>query len=277
MEVKPVGSKQPPNYPLKEDVTADALKAQPPQRWAVNKAALIAMGALVTVSLTGCRTAGAPLPPEMTTEDTAGIMAATETPLVDTLVIGEPLMSTIPIAPLFVHGNGMGAYGCQMVAPPVFLSEDEALSVVNEVAKDYGLEFSAKGSASFTDVLEPSVNLNDPENTLPSDAYITLRPDFMDASHGVAIEFVSVEDVKAWHKSGNAMSSVEQYDTRGAAAQLSDALDDAYSDTISTAGVLYDPCELSETSETESRTQSVEQLKKQARDFFEWLKSQGVI
>ena len=186
-------------------------------------------------------------------------------------------MPTIPIAPLFVHGNGMGAFGCQMVAPPVFLSEDEALSVVNDVAKDYGLEFSAQVSIEFSDVLEPSVNLNDPENTLPSDAYITLRPDFMDEAHGVAIEFVSVEDVKAWHKSGNAMSSVEQYDTRGAAAQLSDALDEAYSDTISTAGVLYDPCELSETSETDSRTQSVEQLKKQAKDFFEWLKSQGVI
>ena len=238
---------------------------------------MIAMGTLVTVSLAGCRTAGVPLPPEMATEETAGIIAQVETPVIETPIMGEPMMPAVPIAPLFVHGNGMGAYGCQMVAPPVFLSEDEALSVVNDVAKGYGLEFSAKVSADFTDVMEPSVNLNDPENTLPSDVYITLRPDFMDASHRVAIEFVSVEDVKAWHKSDNAMSSVEQYDTRGAAAQLSDALDDAHSDSISTAGVLYDPCELSEKSESASREMSVNQLKMQAKDLFEWLKSQGVI
>ena len=282
MEIRPVGGKQAPNYPRKEDVSPETLKAKPPQRWAANKAALIAMATLVTVSLAGCRTAGVPLPPEMVTEETAGITApmetsVIETPVIETPMIGEPMMPAIPIAPLFMHGNGMGAYGCQMIAPPVFLSEDEALSVVNDVAKDYGLEFSAKVSADFTDVLEPSVNIMQPENALPSDTYITLRPDFMDAAHGVAIEFVSVEDVKAWHRDTGVGCSVEQYDTVGAAAQLSDALDDAYTDTISTAGVLYDPCELSEKSESASREMSVDQLKKQVKDFFEWLKGQGVI
>ena len=277
MEIRPVGGKQAPNYPRKEDVSPETLKAKPPQRWAANKGALIAMGTLVSVSLTGCRTAGVPLPPEMVTEETAGITAPMETPVIETPLMGEPMMPAIPIAPLFMHGNGMGAYGCQMIAPPVFLSEEEALSVVNDVAKDYGLEFSAQVSAEFTDVLEPSVNIMQPENALPSDTYITLSPDFMDQAHGVAIEFVSVEDVKGWHRDTGVGSSVEQYDTKGAAAELSDALDDAYTDTISTAGVLYDPCELSEKSESASREMSVDQLKKQARDFFEWLKGQGVI
>ncbi len=277
MEIRPVGGKQSPNYPRREDVSPETLKAQPPQRWAVNTAALIAMGTLAAVSLAGCRTAGPPLPPEMATEETAGIIAQVETPVIETLMMGEPMMPTISIAPLFVHGNGMGVYGCQMVAPPVFLSEDEALSVVNDVAKEYGLEFSTKVSAEFTDVLEPSVNIMQPENALPSDTYITLRPDFMDEAHGVAIEFVSVKDVKAWHKDTGVGSSVEQYDTKGAAAQLSDALDDAWSESIATAGVMYDPCELSETSETASREMSVEQLESKAKDFFEWLKSQGVI
>jgi hypothetical protein len=117
----------------------------------------------------------------------------------------------------------------------------------------------------------------EPENVPVSDTYISLRPDFIDAKHGLAIEFVSVEDVKGWYKEGNMMSSVEQYDTKGAAAQLSDALDDAYSDTYVTAAVLYDPCELSETSEAQSRFMSVQQLKRQAKDFFDWLKSQGII
>lgn len=266
MEIRPVGGKQAPNYPRREDFSPETLKAQPSQRWAANKAALIAMGTLATVSLAGCVSFGG-----------APLAAPMETPVINAVLPGGVLALTIPIAPLFIHGNGMGAYGCQMVAPPVFLSEDEALSLVNDVAKDYGLEFSAQVSVDFTDVLEPSVNIMQPENALPSDTYITLCPDFMDASHGVAIEFVSVEDVKAWHRDTGVGCSVEQYDTIGAAAQLSDALDDAYSDTISTAGVLYDPCELSEKSESASREISVDQLKKQAKDFFEWLKSQGVI
>ncbi len=278
MEIRPVGGKQAPNYPRREDFSPETLKAQPPQRWAANKAALIAMGTLATVLLAGCVSfGGAPLASDIVTEETAGITVPMETPVIDAVLPGGVLALTIPIAPLFVHGNGMGAYGCQMVAPPVFLSEDEALSLINDVAKDYGLEFSAQVSADFTDVLEPSVNIMQPENALPSDTYITLCPDFMDASHGVAIEFVSVEDVKAWHRDTGVGCSVEQYDTVGAAAQLSDALDDAYSATILTAGVLYDPCELSEKSESASREMSVDQLKKQAKDFFEWLKSQGVI
>lgn len=279
MEIRPVGGKQSPNYPRREDVSPESLKAQPPQRWAANKAALIALGTLATVTLAGCMPfGGAPLTSDITTEETAGIAIPTETPIEETLAMGEPLMATIPIAPLFVHGNGMGAYGCQMVAPPVFLSEDEALSVVNEVAKDYGLVFSVNANAEFMDVLEPSVNINVPENAHPPDKYIALRPDFMDEGHGVAIEFVSVEDVKGWHRGGKEMSSLQQYDTKDASAQLSDALDDAWIDSITAAaGVLYDPCELSETSEEASREMSVEQLKAQAKDFFEWLKSQGLI
>jgi hypothetical protein len=65
--------------------------------------------------------------------------------------------------------------------------------------------------------------------------------------------------------------------TLGAAEQLSEALEQAdvpygyYS-----AAVLYDPCESAKT-ETESRSLSKQQLKAQAKDFFEWLKNQGVI
>jgi hypothetical protein len=296
MEIKPVYDAQPPEYPRKEDMTPEKLEASPPQRWVNNAAVTIALGALAAMSLAGCAPepplAGVPLPPEMTTEETAawgtatpsatcepyaGVPMPAETPIMTYMPAGDIAPPTLNVAPLFVHGDGQGAYGCVMVAPPVFLSEDEALSVVNDVAKDYGLEFLTHVSAELTNVLEPSVNIMQPENTLPSETYMTLRPDFMDATHGVAIEFVSVEDVKAWHRDTGVECSVERYDTIGAAAQLSDALDDAYTDTISTTGVLYDPCELSEKSEAQSQAMSLEQLKAQAKDFFEWLKSQGVI
>lgn len=293
MEVKPVHSIQPPEYPHKEDVTPETLKAVPPLRWANNVAAKIALGTLALVSLGGCaRTAGVPLPPEMTTEETtawgtaapvvtyeqtAGVPMPAETPVITYMPEGDIAPTTLNIAPLFVHGDGMGSFGCVMVAPPAFLSEDEALSVINEVAKDYGLEFSEGSDIEFSGVLQPTVNFTEPENTPASDALMTMHPDFADMAHGVAIEFLSVEDVKSWADPEGVWASVEQYDTKGTAAQLSDALDEASSGSSVTAGVLYDPCELSEKSETQSRTMSIEQLKAQAKDFFEWLKSQGVI
>lgn len=288
MQIRPVGSKKDPAYPRKENITEEMLKASPPQRWTKNAAAKIALGTLAVVSLAGCapemQTAGVPAPPSGETEGStvwetplATSPAPSETPIIEMTLSGDVMPPTINIAPLFVHGDGIGAFGCVMVAPPVFLSEDEALSVINGVAKDYGLAFSADVSVEFSNVLQPSVNIMEPENTPPSNTMVTLKPDFSDEDHGVAIEFVSVEDVKGWAQEGSVASSVEQYDTKGTAAQLSDALDDAFSDTLATTAVLYDPCEFSEESEKETRKLSVEQLKNQARDFFEWLKSQGVI
>ena len=36
------------------------------------------------------------------------------------------------VAPVFEHGKGRGIAGCIVVAPPVFLSEEEALQVISE-------------------------------------------------------------------------------------------------------------------------------------------------
>ncbi len=36
------------------------------------------------------------------------------------------------VAPIFEHGEGRGAIGCVVVAPPVFLSEEEAWQVIEE-------------------------------------------------------------------------------------------------------------------------------------------------
>jgi hypothetical protein len=165
------------------------------------------------------------------------------------------------------------------------------LTVINEVAKEYGLEFSDQGKAEFSTVLRPVTHFatpdaNAPGGTAPPDVFITLKTDFSDSRHGVAIEFISVEDVKSWCKDSSGI--MDEYDTKDAAAQLSEALENARPKEVYTAGVFYDPCESYEPEDlsvkvdwdevdAKSREMSGEQLKKQARDFFEWLKAQGVI
>lgn len=291
MEIRPVKETRVPRYPVKESVTEQQIKAQVPKRWQDNKAAKLALGALAVMTLGGCETpplAGVPAPPE------ASVLVESPFPtdesIIDNTMMGEVMAPTIMVAPLFTHGGGMGAYGCDMVTPPVFLSEAEALEVINDVAKEYGLEFSDQ-NLKIEDVLEPITSINGAVEK-PVQNYILLKPDFADIQHGAAIEFVSVEDVKKWNQ-GPEEAMIEQYDAKDAAQQLDIALEGIYSEDIGAAGVLYDPCETVELSDKQIgkmsddqtreqyvqqiRTLSEEQLKKQAVDFFKWLKEQGVI
>ncbi len=281
MEVKPLMYIKKPKYPLKEELNEEELKQRIPKRWMVSPAAKIAFGTLAAVTLTGCTYGGAPSVAYNVSE---------------TSIISDTYPAMINIAPLFEHGEGRGSYGCMMIAPPVFLSEEEALVVINEVAKEYGIEFSAEGSPEFTNVLQPAVNIYSPEDQALSNKTMSFEADFADSGRGVLIEFVSVEDVKKWHQDKGYASSVENYNTKNAADQLSDSLESAAVFGYTT-GILYDPCERCKPeefsndeewnqeereaawnkAEAKAREMSEEQLKAQAKDFFEWLKTQGVI
>ena len=305
MEIKPVPGANAPKYPVKEEISADTLKTQPPQRWAGNKAAKIALGTIAAMSLAGCAPepplAGVPLPPEMSTEGTAASVSATpeltyeptagvpeppQTPVITYMPDGDVLPPSISIAPLFLHGEGTGAFGCVMIAPPAFLSEEEALSVINAAAAEYGLKFTQGDTPTLSNVLQPATKMYNSDVPKPPDEYITLSPDFADAAHGVFIEYVSTADVGEWNYTEETISA-GTYATADAAAQLSEALEGAVPDNYGyNVGVLYDPCasvgkqepeDLSSQPSEKSAALAREQLKAQAKDFFEWLKSQGVI
>jgi hypothetical protein len=47
----------------------------------------------------------------------------------------------VEIAPLFIHGDGLGAIGCVVISPPVFLSEADALEVITAVLEKEGITF----------------------------------------------------------------------------------------------------------------------------------------
>lgn len=61
------------------------------------------------------------------------------------------------VAPIFEHGVGHGAFGCQAVNPPVFLSEEEARQVIVEEGKRAGIFFSPD-SITLPDIKVPITN-----------------------------------------------------------------------------------------------------------------------
>jgi hypothetical protein len=278
MDIKPVKNMALPQYPKREEVSAGQIKDTLPRRWAASPAAKIALASLAAMSLAGmsaCDAApgGAEITPALTTE-----ASVSQSPIVSDIPMGDVAAPMISVAPLFLHGEGLGAFGCMMETPPAFLSEDEALSVINNVAKDYGLEFTAGDAPVLDNVLQPVPDTQETGLFKPKESYEAFTPDFADAEHGVSIEFVSMWDAKDWN-CGNYKSTACTHDTREAAAQISEALEDAASDNYidATVGVVYDPLISDETAPDDGLSEAKTQLAAQVKDFCEWLKAQGVI
>lgn len=185
--------------------------------------------------------------------------------------------------PLFVHGEGRGSYGCESVAPPVYLSEDEAAQVIRETAKEYGLSFTGEGTVSG-DALPYTTLSGTIDETykgeLPLDGY--------DEATGLGYLFVSRDDIAAWQKDTGLSSTVAIYDTKETAQKLAD--------TVKNTAVFYDPSEDADlldryfvdteepyteenlaAYEAAQKTQMEEKLRAQVMDFIAWLQAQGII
>lgn len=183
--------------------------------------------------------------------------------------------------PLFVHGNGRGSFGCDSVLPPVYLSEDEAAQVIRETAREYGVDFSGKGTVESKKLPYTNVYGVEMKDTYKG----TLTLDGYDSTLGIGFEYVSQKDVSNWHKDTNMMSTVETFDMKGTAERLTDA--------VTGTAVFYDPGMDYSTmpdwhSEedwdravdeycTRQKERMTEDLRAQVVDFLEWLKGQGVI
>jgi hypothetical protein len=128
------------------------------------------------------------------------------------------------VAPIFEHGDGRGAIGCMMVAPPVFLSEEEALQIIQEElqqakiilpVRDYpipGVIIEKKKRCLNIDSIHKDIKIATDKNknknsasriiqfatnNLTKDVIISTAPyscDIANASQHIAVEFVSREE-----------------------------------------------------------------------------------
>lgn len=120
---QPISRYDTPAYPTRLDVTTapQLLAAQSPRGWLSNRELMALASALLAANLAGCdggtaRTSRGRLPP-----DAAAV-----------------------VAPVFEHGEGRGLTGCVALSPPVFLSEEEALTVIREALAAYGLQLTER-------------------------------------------------------------------------------------------------------------------------------------
>ncbi len=271
------------NYPTKEQIQLHPeLLRTVPRRWARNPVVLTALSLVLSAGLTACGTASDSILPDSNSAPAASdASGASNQPTSGNSTIsaensaGDAATLDIPI---FAHGTGRGSYGCESVAPPVFLSEEEAMQVIEEECAAHGIDLTGQktisGTFPATSTLPETISGGASSQTYTGE----LSLDGYSEDLGIGVEFVSTDDILDWKTDTGMAATVEEFDLKGTAQRLADCTDNV--------AVFYDPTandDLDFTGSNEesyvesSREQSLEELRAQVRDFLQWLKAQGVI
>lgn len=261
MQLQPLRRYPQPQLPTREvvDEQPDLLRLLP-NRWQGNAAVVTALAACLALSASSSNSAKKP-----------GTVAR--------------------VAPIFVHGDGIGSFGCRVINPPVFLSEDEAIEVIRDEAKRAGVTF-AKSDKTLPKIELATVprGYGDKQPARPVKAQ-SIALDGTDAKRSISFEYVSREDLVKWQgdPSENPSSSVYSYNVGGAAKDLRAGL--AKSKPAGTYAVFYDPVGTQKNDRSTSSNcyalqggalmagteEARNDLRAQVKDFIKWLKAQGVI
>ena len=293
MNIKPMTSYKKPSYPTYQESKEDAqLLKNLPQRWGKNGsiASLIGTGILIHVAGTG-----------------RGEDAATENV---TVSIIEPVehergtvtnaVRTIPatrVAPMLeaaLANDGRGSFGCVAVAAPVFLSENEAMDLIEAELEKAGLKVKdlvTVDGLNIPDANAKSESLSglgkrDKEEERDWRKFkmkkLTEGPytfDLGTEDKSVVIKFLRTRDYDHWRDNQGIGSSVSVYDLPTFATQVSDAFKARTNGTPVVIGLFFDPMASAKWKDNAAdiKAQSREKLRAQVLHFVEYLKKEGVV
>lgn len=263
------------NYPTKEQILLHPeLLHTVPRRWARNPVVLTALGLVLSAGLTACGTTPESIFPDNSVPAASDETGASDQPVSDHSS-NDPATLDIPI---FAHGTGRGSYGCESVAPPVFLSEEEAMQVIEEECAAQGIDISGQktisGTFPATSTLPIAISGSDSDKTYAGE----LELDGYSEALGIGVEFVSTDDILDWKADTGMAATVEEFDLKGTAQRLADCTENVAVFYDPTADDYRDFTGSNEESYVENgKEKSLEELREQVQDFLQWLKAQGVI
>ncbi len=182
------------------------------------------------------------------------------------------------IAPIFEYGIGVGARGCVMIAPPVFMSEDDARRVIEDEFRKQNIIIS-KRNILYSNEKVDTMNYYDREKPTDSRKFLLELDGYSDNAK-LGYQFVSFQDFLKSHSSFG--GTVVHYDIKKTAEYFRDEM---WKRRKMNAAVFYDPVHYAYYSDSESYEvtdkktvdESKELLRKQVRDFLEWAKYEGVL
>ena len=294
MRAWPQRTHRKPRYPTRLEIDADPelLRRHLPAGWAASPKLASAAALLLSLALPGC-----------TTPPSAGPTPPTAAAGAKPTLASEPSNAVAIVAPLFDHGEGRSWFGCVIVTPPVYLSEDEAWQVIDLELAKRGIKLTEKEHLipGVAIPLYPTAELEalkegDP---LPKPSSIEpLKADRADPQRKIVLEFVSAdnppEKAQPW-----SLGSIYGLKLKGEAEALRQEVAASAHERIY-FGALYDPVTIADVTSDKSprppvnrtpadwdkywdrvnapaKAESKRLLRLQVQEFIQWLQAQGAI
>lgn len=297
MESRPLKRYSRPGYPTRLQVLArpQLLRRHLPSAW--RESAGMAGAVALLLATNGCTRNAPDTPPTVDGKTVEEVVHGATEPPVPTKAAW--------VAPIFEHGEGRGSAGCVAVAPPVFLSEEEALQTIIEQFKQSGVDITKTNTImpelaveqDFKWVREFRKESSPTGGTgtvriLRGELRGTVKPLEVDGKTGggkIAFEFVSQSDYYSFG-AGPPMSTARQYDFKSVAEAFAGRV--AETNTVIYFGTFYDPLTspfdmpireslrgqaVHQQRIEDARELSKSLLRQQVLDFVNWLQAQGAI
>jgi hypothetical protein len=266
MEIKSVNNSRQPNYPTIELFVKhpELLARNIPSSWLKNKFVATSLAAFL---FSGCGTSTAQKNEEVEIVDTL----KTNNSNANTPQEKKADNSVVNVAPVFSFVVGRGAIGCEVMSPPVFISEDEAIKIILDKLKAEGYNFSRENCPTFKFKVLPIANeCGEPKGK----AKIKLKMDAYNPNSKWAIQYITTNDYDKF-KNDNCWSSVSGYDTKQAAEIINQELK---KQKKTNAVVFYDPMADADNWDRYevAKKESKDLLLAQVNDFINWLKANNI-
>ena len=279
MEIKPVKIKRKPGYPtIKTFVDNPGLLSKSvPFAWIRNQYAATTLATFILCGVGNQSSAQKTKPATVVVSK----VLSKDKPAAIKSVKHDP----VKIARIFSHGDGTGAIGCEVMSPPVFISEDEARKIIFTALKKENLIFNTTNTPVLKFAAPPIANecfFNDKQMKNAKKAKVEIQMDGYNKQYNLAIEYVSVDDFEKFKNDDVCMSTVEGFNTKGAAELI---MNELMTQGITNAVVFYDPMprvsfmshEMYRDTEKRVNKLAREQLLEQVKDFIVWIKKEGII
>jgi hypothetical protein len=277
MKIKPVKQAKTPNYPILDYYIKNPglLSKNIPDSWIRNK--------YVTTSLATFILFGTPKAKIYANQNGTEILEKLRSESKDQTK--DEIKDSIKIAPIFAHGDGSGATGCIVMSPPVFISEDEARSIIFNALEAEGIKFDTIDCPEITFKSNPIANdcyVGDDDTTKVPDANVELKMDGYNKELNLAIQFVSRVDYFKFSSDDGCFSSVQEYDTKKAAEIIRGEL---ITNGKTNAVVFYDPITAIDfdsnknwkENQKEAKEEAEKLLLAQVEDFIKWIRKENSV
>lgn len=246
MQVSPIKSYKSPDYPLLTDVKENPeLLANVPKRWLAMKPLVGASLGFFVLSANGCLHS-----------NNSAVKKSFETiynnnhDSIGTKEIvngNESNKESFTIAPIFIHGDGRGAFGCIMINAPRYISEKDALELIYNEFKNHGIKLEYKKEKVSKQGLYAG----------------PIVSNLFSEELNLGVLFIGLYSPRYYGAElGDGSSSVSAFDTK----LCSETLQNHIRQSIKTNVVIfYDSFD----------EYSKENLEKQIEDYFEWVESKA--